>query len=378
MENSKLEKRDPSLDVIRCIAFFLVVSVHFFLNSGFYTFTVSGPYMYFMILIRSFSMICVPLFLVLTGYLTCYKQIKKEYFLKLPHLLIIYTLASLLCVLFRIFIKKEEFSSAAFFAGFFNFTHAPYSWYVEMYIGIFLLCPFLNILYKGLISKKNKLIFLSVLIFLTSLPSITNTFRFDVDLTTVPVTEGTYFQLLPDYWVFMYPVLYYFIGSFLREFDIKIRSDYLFILMIAVLILNSTTIYFASYNNVFCLEQWTQHYGPGQVVETILFFLFIRNLKFNNFSKILRVFFSIISKLTFCAYLVSWIFDNIIYSILAYKHFEINQILTSYFIIVPLVIICSLFISLIINFIYDLFSKTIILITKKIVSLFSTYKSFIS
>ena len=38
----KLKKRDSSLDILRIIAVFTVLSVHFFLHNGFYSQTIEG------------------------------------------------------------------------------------------------------------------------------------------------------------------------------------------------------------------------------------------------------------------------------------------------------------------------------------------------
>lgn len=62
--------RDPALDIIRICAFLFVVSVHFFLKCGYYDVCVSGRAMYLATFLRQFLMICVPLFMMLTGYLT--------------------------------------------------------------------------------------------------------------------------------------------------------------------------------------------------------------------------------------------------------------------------------------------------------------------
>ena len=75
-----LTKRNPAADIIRILAFFLVVSVHFFLNNGFYSYIVEGKRMYIMTLMRSFCIICVPLFLTLSGYLLRRKQLEKNYY----------------------------------------------------------------------------------------------------------------------------------------------------------------------------------------------------------------------------------------------------------------------------------------------------------
>ncbi len=73
MDISKLEKRNPALDIIRIVAAFTVLSVHFFLHNGFYYETVQGTSMYIMTLMRTLFSVCVPLFMILTGYLMCNK-----------------------------------------------------------------------------------------------------------------------------------------------------------------------------------------------------------------------------------------------------------------------------------------------------------------
>ena len=75
----KLEKRNINLDVIRCIAVFSVISVHFFNNTEFYQQIVSGKRMYCMVIMRTFFMICVPLFLILTGFLMSKKELNRKY-----------------------------------------------------------------------------------------------------------------------------------------------------------------------------------------------------------------------------------------------------------------------------------------------------------
>lgn len=71
--------RNINVDIIKCIAVFLVVSVHFCLNNGFYEMTISCPRMYVMVCIRTFSMMCVPLFLLITGFLMNKKDINSLY-----------------------------------------------------------------------------------------------------------------------------------------------------------------------------------------------------------------------------------------------------------------------------------------------------------
>mgnify|MGYP000183442649 CR=1 FL=1 len=74
----KLCKRDSRLDLIRIFSLFCVAGIHFFLNSGFYSQMVSGKRMFIMCIFRSFFIICVPMFITLTGYLMNKKTPKPE------------------------------------------------------------------------------------------------------------------------------------------------------------------------------------------------------------------------------------------------------------------------------------------------------------
>lgn len=63
-------KRDLRLDIIRCIAAFSVISVHFLSHIQYYEASMEGRRMFLMTLMRTAFMVCVPLFLILTGYLS--------------------------------------------------------------------------------------------------------------------------------------------------------------------------------------------------------------------------------------------------------------------------------------------------------------------
>lgn len=69
-------KRDTSLDFIRIIALISVISIHFFRHIGYYNLTLQGRWVYVLTLARSFFRVCVPLFLILTGYLMNKKVLK--------------------------------------------------------------------------------------------------------------------------------------------------------------------------------------------------------------------------------------------------------------------------------------------------------------
>lgn len=137
------EKRNINLDLIRCVAVLCVISVHFFLNNGFYNEIVQGKAMCLMTIMRTSFMVCVPLFLLLTGYLMNHKVLSRRYYLGIIKVLGTYVLASIACILVNIFYHQQEISFKQAVLSIFDFTGARYSWYIEMYIGLFLLIPFL-------------------------------------------------------------------------------------------------------------------------------------------------------------------------------------------------------------------------------------------
>ena len=68
-------QRDIGLDLTRILAFLAVPSVHFFLNSTYYDTAIVGPRMALMTVMRTAFMVCVPLYMLLSGYLSAGKHI---------------------------------------------------------------------------------------------------------------------------------------------------------------------------------------------------------------------------------------------------------------------------------------------------------------
>lgn len=357
--------RNPAMDVIRCFALFFVVSVHFFLNNGFYETTVLGPRMYIMTLMRSFFMVCVPLFMVLTGYLTCKKTISKDYYKKIGYILSIYILASLCCGFYKVQFLDESLSTRQFLRGFFNFTNAPYGWYVEMYIGLFLLCPILNGAYNSLKTQKQKQALVATFLFLTALPYVANIFIPELDWFLHPTSSRDYYEIVPNYWTSLYPISYYFIGCYLREYKLQLRCRTIAILSILVFFLNGTFNYYRSFGANFVRGPWQEHASLFNVIQTVLFFAFFDNLDYTKFPVKLSWLFSKASELCFGAYLLSWIFDTHFYKILNNTVTDMPLRLNYYPIIVPAVFICALLLSFVLNQIHRFFAFLISKLPRK-------------
>ena len=354
----KSQNRHPGLDVVRCFALFCVCAVHFFLHSGFYVQTVEGIAMLFMVTLRNGCMICVPLFLMLTGYLNRNKVPGLAYYKKLSKTLYVYLAASFICVFYKMFIRRTGLSVTDAVSGVFSFESAPYSWYIEMYIGLYLLAPFLNILYDGLGTQKARKGLLITLCLLTVLPSMLNIYRFDsLAWWMKPGTDADYQILIPQWWTGVYPITYFYLGSYLRDYPLRLKPRIQLLLMAAVFVLSGLFSFYRSYGGSFVWGSW-QDYGSFFVAaQAVLVFSFLAERNYDRLSVKAKRTFAGISELALGAYLISWIFDDAGYALMNRFVSGMIRKMGCSLLIVPLVLTGSLIASAVVQFVYTLIIK---------------------
>jgi len=339
------KKRNINLDIIRDIAVFSVLSVHFFLNNGFYGEIVNGRRMFVMIIMRTAFMVCVPLFALLTGFLMNKKTLSKNYYSGLKKTYLTFLLASVCNLIFKYFYYSESLGIRTAIIKILNFSAAGYSWYIEMYIGLFLFIPFLNILYHGLKNKEQKKWLIFTLLFLTTFPSILNIWGVDGGLKTIlfPTENTRILEILPDYWEILWPITYYYIGAFINEYGIKIKLLLNVFMYIGSLLLFSIFNYYRSYNSTFVWAKYNTWQGFQSAILSVLLFLFILQLDTTKIAgnKIINKSITKISEISLGIYLVSSIFDAIVYDKLNLFITEVPKKLESYIIVVPIVFLLS-------------------------------------
>lgn len=187
-----LQKREAGIDLVRCLGLLFVTGLHAFLYNGFYSET-QGLNMWAANSFRWLFSGCNGLFMLLTGYLKTRKPLGKAYFRGLWTVLAGYGLVCAVSFPIRYSLMGEK-------DGWFIWlermvTFEGYAWYIEMYIGLILLSPFINLALDQLKGKRELLCAAGVMVLLTALPSLT------------PL------RLLPDYWTGLYPLTYYTIGA---------------------------------------------------------------------------------------------------------------------------------------------------------------------
>lgn len=356
--------RNINLDIIRTVALLSLICVHFLLNNDFYNTTIIGEKMYISVIFRNIFMICVPLFILLTGYLMNKKNISRKYFFDIKKIIINYIIAMIIIYVFRIFYYNIDFSLKDLLLMIVKFE--GHAWYINMYIGLYLIIPFLNIGYNHL-NNKNKKILIIILMILTTLPSIFNIYNYSVNnwFYLTKISDG-YTNIFPNWWTFLYPITYYFIGAYLSEYKPNIKSKYLIILLFCSLFAFGTFNYFRSYNSFYEWGLYTEWGSFQNVLISVLIFVLILNINTNKMNIRSKKIFSIISDLSYSAYLVTPIFELYFYDILKLFANDYYSKIKYIFILVPSIFISSLILSFIISRVYILILRYLNFISSKI------------
>lgn len=337
MENITKKPRNINIDIIKCIAVFLVISVHFLFNNGFYHTCIDCPRMYIMVMIRTFSLMCVPLFILITGYLMNKKELSSKYYWGLKKIIIPYLILSIITLAVRISLSKYNiFPKINYINSFIDFRLIYYAWYVDMYIGLFLLIPFIN---KAFTNKKNDTILITTLLFLTTLPTICKSPTFIISR-----------------WSHLWVITYYVIGAYIARYKIKFQVKNVFRIfcgsMLFFMILNC----FINSGKVFESHSFDKYGGIENVFNSVLFFLTFISINFNLQERTKSII-THIAKISLGIYLSSFIFDNIYYHFLNNFVTDVTARLNWYIVIVPAVFISAVLLAEITDYLYKFIDK---------------------
>lgn len=341
----KGNNRDIGVDITRIVAFVSVPGIHFFLNSGYYDMPVIGKTMYGMTVIRTYFMTCVPLFMILTGYLYANKtiDITKEsllkFYKKVSKVVSTYLVATLLLLLMMKLVLNRPIGGIK---GLISnlLSYAQYSWYVNMYIGMFLLIPFLNSAWNMARDKSARRVILLVMLCTTTLPTLVN------GTHTLPIG-----QIVPNYWVGLYPLTYYYIGGYIKkDVDIKHKSTIkiLTLLTISVVIFGMHNIWISK-GQPLVWGEWNNWQGYQNVIDSTLVFLLINSINFKNNHSTINKCVSKIANLTFGAYILSHFGDLYIYPYLNETVTEVTHRIYFFPLTVGFTVISSLILSEIVD-----------------------------
>ncbi|MCD7714836.1 MAG: acyltransferase family protein [Lachnospiraceae bacterium] len=297
------KKRLFGMDAVRILALCLLYWLHFFLRNGFYSQPVDSPFMIAAVCGRIIFMSCVPMFLMITGYLKCEKPWSRRYYFSLLPILISWAVISFICIGYKILIDGTEKSLYAWAVEFFDYSGANYGWYIEMYIGLLLLSPFVNLAWKAAGSKKMHQLMLAVMVFLTILPKTVNVLILDGENTL---------NIIPNYWVNLYFLTYYMIGCYIRTYQPKVNRILCFAGVAAIALvfalINQATGHGAKMGDGYTISY--NHAGTAGI--TVLLFLAFYQIECR--SQLICRAAAVISSVTLEMYLISCVFDQTIFS----------------------------------------------------------------
>lgn len=337
--------RDIQLDFVRVVATFFVMSVHFFLKTGFYKQQIIGWESFVQILFRSLFMTCVPLFIILSGYLLNYRNINIKHFLSIRKVLFQYFLCTILLFLFDVMKGWRVASFRSFVDNLVSF--GQYSWYIKKYVLLFIMIPFINTFFRKVKNKKTCQISLLVLAMIILIPT-----TFELAGVGGQRVCDTLLKISDK----LYTVLYYSIGVYYYYYKdefIVLKSKILLMSLIGTLLTTSAVAYLRYVNNTYLWENWNSYNGIFVFLSaTTLFLLLLRvdlsGIKNGVVGKMIEKF----SKISIYIYLLSYIFDNIYYEI--FEKIDIPVFTTIKYPLIPvLVFVSAYFMGELVNLIFE-------------------------
>lgn len=271
----------------------------------------------------------VPLFLMLTGYFNCRKEFSAKYYKNIKRVLLPYVVISVLTWI----VLSANHSIKELVGGILGYKIIGYAWYVEMFIGLYLCVPFLNIVVEKVFNSGNKKLIYGlfvILIFMTSLP---------------PLVNRGEFRIVPNYWQMCFPVLLYFTGAYIRNFQPVIKHKTWAVLAIGLVYLQYPLLNYlkislvggSSLPNVF-----GPYYAfPGYIAMTLLFVCFYKVSVKTDFVRRIVTFVSLTS---YEMFLFSYLCDRLIYPWVMMRFYIDQNSFTVWFIPITLAVLMSSYI----------------------------------
>lgn len=310
----KVKTRESGLDLVRAIACFFVVASHFYLNVGYYTELLVGKKMFIMTACRWLFVTAVPLFFMLTGYFKINKKADKKHYKALISLFVSYIVISV-C---KMLLYNHLYGTIYDFTGILkNLGNYEIAWYMGLYLCLFLMIPFLNKMWTALDDKEKKILFVT-LVFLCCMYPVFN-------------------YIAPHYFVGIYPILFYFLGAYIRQKQPEYNRYLLILAAVLVSVLEAViSVKFTSTG----LFDWTVisttdgTYGTLFItIAAVCMFLAFYKVEINN--RVICRLLAAISNVSFEIYLFAGAFDAVIYSYLKRSVTGPNDSFLYFFITVP-------------------------------------------
>ena len=336
MNNSS--SRIIGADIIRTIAIICVIGGHFF--------TVNTPYnacqecdwsLFTQGFLKTFmSHVGVPFFLMLSGYLCVYKTCSTKYYKGIVKVIVPYVVIS--CITWATLYNNHTIKDLI--RGILGFSTINYAWYVEMYIGLFLLIPFINIVVQQVYKDGKSWYLIATLLFLTALPPLLN--RADI-------------KLVPGFWMMTFPLTFYFFGALVRLHQPHLKKKLLWLLVVfAITCLTPVSKYLLLWVIGQDISITGSYYSIINTIPTVILFVLLYDIE--NVNRIVTKVSSTTALYAFEIFLWSYLFDRLVYPFFISRFYNNQSDFIVWF--VPIVLIVFL-LSLVSAIIYKSVFKLI-------------------
>jgi surface polysaccharide O-acyltransferase-like enzyme len=336
------KKRNLNLDLARCTALLMVPIMHSFDHTGMYDQQLYGTANHVMLVLKLLFTSCIPLYVMLSGFLCSRKQLSARYYLGLVRILVIYFICSVVTMAVEQFTGLVHRSFSEMVSALLNCTCSSYTWYILMYFGLFLLIPFLNMAYNGLKTQREKQVLVLTFIAMSVLPSLLN----------------TYFQIMSMWWARLYPLCYYFTGAYLREYLPQIRLRKLLACLVAFVGLYAVFFYFRYDASGAAMTGIYQDTWEVYIISVLIFVIILR-LPLDKLPKVFSSIISKVSELTLPTYLLTWIPDSLIYPVLMANVATGPARYKWLFITVPISLVSALIMAQLVQWLYGPVDKLV-------------------
>ncbi len=343
--------RYAGVDLIKVCAMYFVLSLHFFLYGGFYNFPIDAESVMVLGFFRMLSYECVPLFLIISGFLMGGAKPEAKHYIKITPIVMNAVLVSAIIIVFRMFFLHEKLPLATWLETAYHLQLPSYAWYVNMFIPLYLMMPFINAAYQKMDTAKAKFWTLGTLIFVANLAITVNRFKI-LDHPDGKAPIG----FTPNYFGQLWPFAYYWVGLMIAEYRPHIKK-WLCALVLALLL-----------GGAVLLDRFTSPLGwneginftnedfPNILIASV-FFLLLYDIRIKK--RIIRKILAFIASLSMTVYLMSFIGDCVYL-----QHFLKAEnspwiFIAQYFKIIPLHFIASVAVSIPVYYLGKLLSKLI-------------------
>ena len=208
MEEIKNNKRNVGLDLLRIFSMLMIVTLHYVGEGEFLTYDKNGLFFIIANLIKGFSIVAVNCYVLISGYFLITSKFSWKKVLKLWGETLFY---SIFIYILLIITKLHTFSIKEMTQSFLPIITKEY-WFVNVYLLMYILSPFINILIDHLKKEELKKLIIILLVAFCIMPSI--------------LPSGMNFDTTGGYRIIWFLVLY-LVAAWIRIYGVQIKKHYL-------------------------------------------------------------------------------------------------------------------------------------------------------